>query len=109
MMDDKGADHPGYRGHLNDNSVTIAEVMKTAGYFTAMTGKWHVGQAAGTVPWKRGFDKSLNAPAGGFYYGDGKNAKVFLNGEELPNDSEKLPKNWYSTDLWTDLRAAIRG
>lgn len=102
MMDDKGADHPAYRGHLNETSVTIAEVMKTAGYFTAMTGKWHVGQAAGTVPWKRGFDRSLNAPAGGFYYGDGKNAKVFLNGEELANDSDKLPKNWYSTDLWTD-------
>ncbi len=103
MMEDKGADHPAYRGHLNEKSVTIAEVMKSAGYFTAMTGKWHVGQGAGTVPWKRGFDKSLNAPAGGFYYGDGKNAKVFLNGEELANDSERLPKNWYSTDLWTDF------
>ncbi|WP_031530056.1 arylsulfatase [Dyadobacter crusticola] len=103
MMDDKGADHPAYRGQLNDKSVTIAEVMKSAGYFTAMTGKWHVGQPHGTVPWKRGFDKSLNAPAGGFYYGDGKNAKIFLNGEELANDSDQLPANWYTTDLWTDF------
>ncbi|MCF0055421.1 arylsulfatase [Dyadobacter sp. CY356] len=103
MMEDKGVDHPAYRAQLNNNSVTIAEVMKDAGYFTAMTGKWHVGQPQGTVPWKRGFDRSLNAAAGGFYYGAGKGAKLFLDGEELANDSEKLPKEWYTTDLWTDF------
>jgi arylsulfatase len=45
MMEDKGA--PGYLGHLNVSCVTIAEVLKPAGYFTAMAGKWHVGQQAG--------------------------------------------------------------
>ncbi|GAA4786543.1 arylsulfatase [Olivibacter ginsenosidimutans] len=103
MMEDKGENHPAYRGHLNDHTVTIAEVLKDAGYFTVMTGKWHVGQQAGVVPWKRGFDRSLNAPAGGFYYKDAKNARVFLNGEEIRKDSDKLPKNWYTTDLWTDF------
>ena len=102
MMEDQGAAHPAYRGQLNHNSVTIAEVMNTAGYFTAMTGKWHVGHQHGVYPSNRGFNRSLHAPAGGFYYGEGKNAKLFLNGKELPNDSEKLPRNWYSTDLWTD-------
>lgn len=102
MTKDLGADHPSYRGHLNDNNVTIGEVMKSAGYFTAMTGKWHVGFEHGVVPWKRGFDRSLAAPAGGFYYADSK-SRIFLNGEELKNDSEKLPKNWYSTDMWTDF------
>jgi arylsulfatase len=33
---------PGYRGHLAENTVTIAEVLKAAGYHTGMTGKWHV-------------------------------------------------------------------
>lgn len=33
---------PGYYGHITQNSVTLAEVLKTAGYHTAMTGKWHV-------------------------------------------------------------------
>ena len=33
---------PGYLGHLATNTVTLAEVLKTVGYQTAMTGKWHV-------------------------------------------------------------------
>ncbi|MBO9152222.1 arylsulfatase [Chitinophaga sp. GCM10012297] len=33
---------PGYRGALGRDVVTIAEVLKEAGYRTAMSGKWHV-------------------------------------------------------------------
>ncbi|MEI6647238.1 MAG: arylsulfatase [bacterium] len=99
MTENKGL--PGYQGHLNDTCVTMAEVLKPAGYFTAMSGKWHVGQDQGVVPWERGFDRSINAPAGGFYYGVGERAKLFLNGKELANDDPSLPKNWYTTDLWT--------
>lgn len=33
---------PGYQGHIAENAVTLAEVLKTAGYQTAMSGKWHV-------------------------------------------------------------------
>src|SRR2546426_1007569 len=64
MTEDDGL--PGYRGRLNDDCVTIAEVLRPAGYFTAMCGKWHVGQNHGVVPWKRGFERTMNSPAGGF-------------------------------------------
>lgn len=101
MMENKGV--PGYEGRLNDRCVTMAEVLRPAGYFTAMTGKWHVGQAQGVVPWERGFDRSLNAPSGGFYYPEAQRAKLFLNGLEIANDDPRLPKNWYSTDLWTEF------
>ncbi len=99
MTEDHG--WPGYSGHLNDKCVTMGEVLKSAGYFTAMTGKWHVGQNLGTVPWERGFDRTLNAAAGGFYFPDSPRAKVFLNGKDLNSADAPLPKEWYSTDLWT--------
>jgi len=50
----------GTTGRLNDRSVTIAEVLHDAGYFTAMAGKWHLGQQNGSPPWQRGFDRVLN-------------------------------------------------
>jgi len=94
----------GYRGRLVDESVTIAEVVQPAGYFTAMSGKWHAGQPHGTAPWQRGFDRSLNMAAGGVYYSDqaGKeNTKLYLNGKELPLAAREVGGEWYSSDLWT--------
>ncbi|MEI6467533.1 MAG: sulfatase-like hydrolase/transferase, partial [Verrucomicrobiota bacterium] len=51
---DQGEEFPGYRGALNANCVTIAQVLKPAGYRTAAAGKWHVGDSE--PPTKRGFD-----------------------------------------------------
>jgi len=100
MVEDRGA--PGYLGHLNDRCVTIAQVLGEAGYFTAMTGKWHVGQNHGVTPSNRGFQRSLNAPVGGFYYAADPGADLYLDGRKLALDDPALPKDWYTTDLWTD-------
>ncbi len=101
MTDDKSV--PGYRGHLNDQCVTIAEVLKPTGYFTIFSGKWHVGQNHGVTPWGRGFERTLNAAAGGFYFPDSPRAELWLNGENVGRRGGKVPENWYSTDLWTDF------
>ncbi|MCX6930113.1 MAG: arylsulfatase, partial [Verrucomicrobia bacterium] len=99
----KEADAPGYRGRLNDRCVTIAEVLRPAGYFTALSGKWHVGQEHGVTPWTRGFDRSLNAAAGGFYFPDSPRTDLFLNGAHVGRRGGGVPEDWYSTDLWTDF------
>jgi arylsulfatase A-like enzyme len=96
--------HPGFQGKINDSSVTMAEVLREAGYFTAMTGKWHLGQQHGTPPWKRGFDRSLNLQAGGVYFhnqtGSKGGAKLYLNGEERPLNDPQFGE-WYGTFLWS--------
>jgi arylsulfatase len=101
MTENRGA--AGYEGRLNAQCATIAEALQPAGYFTAMTGKWHVGLKDGAAPWDRGFDRSLNAAAGGFYQPDSPRALLFLNSEKIASNDARLPKNWYSTDLWTSF------
>jgi arylsulfatase A-like enzyme len=103
--DSQGNVHPGYSGRLNNTSVTIAEVLSQAGYFTAMTGKWHVGQNFGVKPEDRGFQRTLTAAAGGFYFQEGRGARLFYNGRDIGNGNEEptVPKNWYSSDLWVDF------
>jgi arylsulfatase len=104
MTKDQNA--PGYRGQLNDRCVTIAEVLKDAGYFTVMTGKWHVGFTHGVTPWGRGFDRSLNLPAGGLHFsnqtGPKGGTKLYLNGDEVSRDDPQFDPPWYGTDLWTE-------
>lgn len=94
----------GFHGRLLPRCVTIAEVLRAAGYFTAMAGKWHLGQQNGTPPWERGFMRSLNSRYGEVYFPKEADRpgteKLYLNGRELPKDSPELGKDWYSTDLF---------
>ena len=105
----------GTTGRLNDRSVTIAEVLREAGYFTAMSGKWHLGQDNGSPPWQRGFDRVLSLRAGGMYFpnqnfrggGDALTARarepLYLDGTPTPRDAAVFGDNWYATYLWTDF------
>ncbi len=47
---------------LNPNERTIAEVLKDAGYTTAMIGKWHLGDQTPFLPTRRGFERYLGLP-----------------------------------------------
>lgn len=69
---------PGYRGAISPNTVTIAQVLKNAGYSNYITGKWHVTYDRNMVadaenhnwPIQRGFDKYYGMLAGGGGYYD---------------------------------------
>ncbi len=100
----------GYRGRLNNKCVTLAEVLKSAGYQTMMTGKWHVGhQNPDVFPVNRGFDK---------FYGIHKHVDsyfkvlggcpIYRNGKRVIPPTENPPnelhpdQEWYTTNVFTD-------
>lgn len=106
MMDDLGA--PAYRGYLNRNCVTIAEV--THGYTTLLSGKWHVGGAYRIldraswrpgdqhhpIPTQRGFDR---------FYGIVSGAASYFSPRTLMRDDEFLElqtSDYYLTDAISD-------
>jgi arylsulfatase A-like enzyme len=53
---------PRIEGQLPLEEVTIAELLKQAGYATGIFGKWHLG-GAGFGPVEQGFDVSVSPPA----------------------------------------------
>jgi len=97
----------GTHGRLDDRAVTIAQVLGAAGYHTSMVGKWHLGQAAGTTPWNKGFQRTATTRFGELYFPHEKHKPgtefVYLDGVETPAEDPKVGAGeWYSTFLFTD-------
>ena len=114
---------PGYRGRLDEQTVTLAEVLKTAGYQTGMVGKWHVSPTEDlggneqlewlnhqteketfsdltTYPTARGFDK---------YYGNIWGVVDYFDPFALVNGTEpvkEVPEDFYYTDAIGDSAVA---
>lgn len=96
MQDNLGVKE--YQGYLNNRCITIAEGVKSAGYQTAMIGKWHVGggyskerealEQAGKkgypTPMQRGFD---------YFYGTLEGAGNYYN-----------PVTLMENGKWIDLK-----
>lgn len=83
--------------------VTIAEMLKSAGYATAHIGKWHLGYTPETMPNGQGFDYSFGHMGGcidnysHFFYWRGPNRHdLWRNGQEVWHDGE------YFLDLMAD-------
>ncbi|MEY3895380.1 MAG: Arylsulfatase, partial [Verrucomicrobiota bacterium] len=91
-----------YLGHLNNRSVTLAEVLRPAGYKTYMAGKWHLGQRDESKwPLQRGFDRyyGILSGAASYFKPDG------LRGLTLDNQQLPAPAgpDYYTTDSFTDF------
>jgi arylsulfatase A-like enzyme len=57
-----GALGPASNHGIHDNEWTIAEVLKTRGYATAIFGKWHLGHHPRFLPTRHGFDEYFGLP-----------------------------------------------
>lgn len=96
-----------YQGFLNQNSVTIAEVLRTAGYSTYMSGKWHLGERKEHWPLQRGFDKYFGLISGASSYFEiieepRKRVMAYNNESWTPPN-----KGFYMTDAISDTAAAF--
>lgn len=56
------------RSGMSLNEITLAQIMKSAGYATGAIGKWHLGQPDGFYPSDRGFDYFFGMAGGGSIY-----------------------------------------
>jgi len=98
---------PGYRGNINNTSVTVAEALKANGYATYMTGKWHLTNAtrARTLeekynwPRQRGFDRYFGTISGAGNYYTPKT--LTLDNEDISKEAEE-DKDFYYTDAISD-------
>ena len=107
-MTTRDGGYDGYRGVLNRQSVTIAEVLRPSGYRTYMTGKWHLTSSMGpngdraTWPLGRGFEKYYGIIAGAANYFD---PGTLTRGETFVSraaDPEYQPDSYYFTDAVAD-------
>jgi arylsulfatase len=88
-----------YQGYLNDNCVTVAEVLKSAGYTTLMTGKWHLGiDQKQCWPLQRGFDRYFGCLSGAINYFKPGGDRGLTDG----NEPIEAPEGFYATDNFTD-------
>lgn len=83
---------------LNPEEITIAEVLKEAGYKTGMFGKWHLGDQPEFMPTRQGFDEFFGIPYSHDIHPSHQNQKKF-NFPPLPLlDGEKVIEMNPNTD-----------
>jgi len=92
---------PGYRGSLQPNTATLAEVLGSAGYRTYLCGKWHLASGPGQTPkpTERGFDDYFGLVGGFHGFWDAK-AYVRLPAGR-PTRTYEAGK-FHATDAFTD-------
>ncbi|MBX7075375.1 MAG: arylsulfatase [Pirellulales bacterium] len=90
---------PSYTSGIGENTATIAELLRAAGYRTYHVGKWHVGGVGNgppgrNHPMRRGFDRAFGTGGGGGYFD--------LTPLYLDSEAVEPPADFYVTDAFTE-------
>jgi arylsulfatase len=100
----------GYAGNLNTRCATIAEVLKSNGYITAITGKWHLTNSPnvpnGAWPTDRGFDNFFGTLDGcATYFRPGTLTRGL---ENVESEADKNPDFFYTDAIATEAAKFIK-
>ncbi|EEH36394.2 arylsulfatase [Paracoccidioides lutzii Pb01] len=110
-----------YKGYLSGRVAALPEILRSAGYYTVMSGKWHLGLTPDQYVSKRGFERSLRAQTDNKTEGAANQMgwePQLQNSDELPSifestpvlyvegekeiDLSELDPNFYFTDAFAD-------
>jgi arylsulfatase len=95
---------PGYEGHINNRVVTIASLLRDAGYHTYMSGKWHLGEEVEHDPFNRGFERAYTLLQGGASHFDDE-WMMYANYTPTYRENGRrvhVPRGYYSSEFYVD-------
>ncbi len=94
-----GVVSPAYGDIFDPDTATLAGVLADNGYFTAISGKWHMGSPPNCVPRKYGFDSSY-----GYFHGQiDPYTHLYKTGvKSWHRNDELIHEEGHATDLITD-------
>ena len=96
------------RAMMEPAEVTIAEVLRSAGYATGVFGKWHLGDCYPMRPVDQGFDESLVHRGGGLAQPSEpiENARRYTD-PVLVHNGRQVQTKGYCTDVYFDAALAF--
>ncbi|MFO7177864.1 MAG: sulfatase-like hydrolase/transferase [Pseudomonadota bacterium] len=99
------AGQPGYEGYLNDKAVSVAELLRDAGYHTYIAGKWHLGNEDHQTPKHWGYESSyVLLPGVSTHFNEFADPPTPQQARQYRENGEFVtpPRDFYSTDFYTD-------